>query len=335
MRRTSRNIVCLLRGVPASVAEGIQDFQAVSQQVNVAKARRQHGLYAAALRRNPAVAAVVELPAADDEPDSVFVEDVLVYAKQRLVTTRPARASRLREVASLLKQPSFHSMLKEYIINFVHSELATAAEKDQLAGVCLEGGDVLQIGNVTFLGQSTRTNAAGARYLDTMLGTVVVPVPVPASTLHLKSMVTWAGPQLGFVVVDSAEGRQVLQDMEAGLQRAVAASHSTSTEQPVPAIDFGRRICVPDALGSNVLQVGSTVYWHGGSSAGSRAIFQQLAQQLPPGLTLEPLDMSELAKIDGALTCCSVIMQLEAVTNRLEDHWKDFESWERKYVGPG
>lgn len=298
---------CLLRDVPASVAAGIQDFQAAPQQVDVSRARAQHASYAAALRRNPAVAEVLELPASDAEPDSVFVEDAAICAAGLLLPTRPARPSRASEVASLLAAPQLHDLLKRSGVALVAGPEAAQPEGQNTPQLTLEGGDVLQIGEkLMVVGLSTRSNAAAVAWLKQHLaprGMAVVGVPVPRSTLHLKSLLSWAGPEVGLVVTDSADGRELLNSIRETVAKEAAA---TLVEG---AADLTRAVFVPDALGSNVLRVGQTVYWHAGSTPATHAIFQALAAQLAGQVAFEPLDMSELARLDGALTCCSIIWQ--------------------------
>ena len=71
------------------------------------------------------------------------------------------------------------------------AELGYAIERIEEPGT-LDGGDVLKIGDVVYVGRSGRTNADGARRLRELLaplGATVVEVPV-RRVLHLKSAVT-------------------------------------------------------------------------------------------------------------------------------------------------
>ncbi|MEC4020943.1 dimethylargininase [Streptomyces sp. H27-D2] len=118
----------------------------------------------------------VEVPAADDCPDSVFVEDTLVVYRNVALVARPGAPSRLPETAA--------------------AEAAAAALGCSVNRVrepgALEGGDVLKIGDTLYVGRGGRTDAEGVRQLRATfepLGARVVAVPV-SKVLHLKSAVT-------------------------------------------------------------------------------------------------------------------------------------------------
>ncbi|HET9860240.1 MAG TPA: N(G),N(G)-dimethylarginine dimethylaminohydrolase [Nocardioidaceae bacterium] len=142
--------------------------------VDVALAERQWADYVAALEVNGW--ATVEVPAADDCPDSVFVEDTMVVFRDLAVVARPGAASRRAETAD--------------------AEKAVAAQGYRLAYIeepgTLDGGDVLKVGDTIYVGQGGRTNAAGLEQLRSHLeplGARVVGVSV-SKVLHLKSAVT-------------------------------------------------------------------------------------------------------------------------------------------------
>jgi dimethylargininase len=142
--------------------------------VDVALAERQWADYVAALEVNGW--ATVEVPAADDCPDSVFVEDTMVVFRDLAVVARPGAASRRAETAD--------------------AEKAVAAQGYRLAYIeepgTLDGGDVLKVGDTIYAGQGGRTNAAGLEQLRSHLeplGARVVGVSV-SKVLHLKSAVT-------------------------------------------------------------------------------------------------------------------------------------------------
>ena len=144
------------------------------------------------------------------------------------------------------------------------------------APATLDGGDVLQLGRQVFVGLSERTNAEGATQLSALLKPhdyTVSAIPVPAG-LHLKSSVTAAGPEL-LVLTAAMSARAEFS----GFQQVV----------------------VPDdeAYAANVLFVNGTVLMADGFPR-TRALLGRL------GVTTEVLNQSEVAKMDGALTCLSV-----------------------------
>lgn len=117
----------------------------------------------------------VEVPATDDCPDCVFVEDTVVVTRELAVVTRPGAPSRIAEtdgVARALEELGY--------------EIARICEPGTL-----DGGDVLRLGDVTYIGVGRRTNAEGARQLHALTGLRVAPVPVPAGALHLKTALTF------------------------------------------------------------------------------------------------------------------------------------------------
>ncbi len=87
---------------------------------------------------------VVTLPAADDLPDSVFVEDTAIILDEVAIITPMGIASRRPEPA--LIQPEIARFRPT-----VHIDLPAT----------IEGGDVMRLGKAIFVSLSTRTNAAG------------------------------------------------------------------------------------------------------------------------------------------------------------------------------
>ncbi len=144
--------------------------------IDAARAAAQHAAYEKALTE--AGLAVVRLPALDDAPDGVFVEDTALLLGGHAIVTRPGAASRAGETASTAEG------------------LARDFDVRRLAAGTLDGGDVLRIGRTLYVGRSGRTDRAGIGALADVagpLGYEVVPVTA-SGCLHLKSAVTFAGP---------------------------------------------------------------------------------------------------------------------------------------------
>jgi dimethylargininase len=141
--------------------------------VDVGLAGEQWAGYVDTLTRNGWAA--VQVPAADDCPDGVFVEDTVVMIGTVAVITRPGAESRRPETADTAKT------------------LAVAGfdVRPMQAGT-LDGGDVLKVGDRVYIGRTLRTSAAGIaefRRIAEPLGVTVIAVPV-TRVLHLKSAVT-------------------------------------------------------------------------------------------------------------------------------------------------
>ncbi len=119
---------------------------------------------------------IVEVPAADDCPDAVFIEDTMVAFNDLAVIARPGAPSRQPETAAVL--PTLVDL---------RYDTATIEPPGTL-----DGGDVLKVGTTVYVGMGGRTNSAGVAQLATHLeprGARVVTVPC-TKVLHLKSAVT-------------------------------------------------------------------------------------------------------------------------------------------------
>jgi dimethylargininase len=146
------------------------------------------------------------------------------------------------------------------------------------APATLDGGDVLRVGRRVWVGRSSRTNAKGARRLREILSPLGYDVRETAFTgcLHLKSAATAAADDL--VVVNPA---WVEPSLFAPLRHI--AVH--------PAEPFA----------ANVLRLGDSVL--------VPADAPRTADRLRgAGIRIAPVDMSELAKAEGGLTCCSILV---------------------------
>ena len=130
--------------------------------------------YVAALADNGFT--TVEVDAAPDLADSVFVEDAVVVFDGLAVIANPGHESRRGEIVAA-----------EASVTALGLDIARIE-----APGTLDGGDVLKVGSTVYVGRGGRTNAEGIRQLRAILGArgyTVVAVPV-SKVLHLKSAVT-------------------------------------------------------------------------------------------------------------------------------------------------
>ena len=140
----------------------------------------------------------------------------------------------------------------------------------------LEGGDVLMVGRHFFIGLSERTNEAGAEQLGRIVaahGYTCTVVPVGPG-LHLKSSVNIVGPNTLLLTADFAD------------HPAFGGYHHI-----VPEVD--------EAYASNSLLINGTLIMPGGFPR-TKASLETLDQPI-----IE-LDVSEVQKMDGGLTCMSL-----------------------------
>ena len=143
-------------------------------EIDVELATRQWHGYVDALKRNGWE--IIEVPAADDCADAVFIEDTVVMFGDLAVISRPGAPSRQLETAAV-----------DETVGGLGYEIARIESPGTL-----DGGDVLKVGSTVYVGLGGRTNAAGLAQLAAHLeprGATVVPVQV-TKVLHLKSAVT-------------------------------------------------------------------------------------------------------------------------------------------------
>jgi dimethylargininase len=163
----------LVRRPGPHFAEGlVSHIERTSVDVDLARRQWQH--YVDALERSGWTC--IEVPPADDCPDSVFVEDTMVVYRDLAVIARAGADVRRPEAAA--------------------AELTVAAQGYRTVRIkapgTLDGGDVLKIGSTVYAGLGGRTNQAGVDQLRLALeplGARVIGVPV-SKVLHLKSAVT-------------------------------------------------------------------------------------------------------------------------------------------------
>ncbi len=146
------------------------------------------------------------------------------------------------------------------------------------APATLDGGDVVRMGRTLYVGRSSRTNGAGIDQLRQLVAPYdyqVVPVEF-AGCLHLKSAATAIG------------GDMLL------FNPALVSATAFEGCDPI-AID------VREPYGANALRIGESLIY---SSQYPRT-GELLAGR---GLRICDVNLSELAKAEGAVTCCSLIV---------------------------
>lgn len=143
------------------------------------KALQQHDEYLEALTRCELKIEVLEEE--EEYPDSTFVEDPAIVTERVAVINRLGAPSRQGE------ERAIRESLKRYF---------EEVEEIESPGT-LEGGDILQIDELFFIGLSKRTNLEGALQLKTILERVDYQVQIikdlPPTVLHLKSGMAYLG----------------------------------------------------------------------------------------------------------------------------------------------
>jgi dimethylargininase len=229
--------------------------------IDIGLARAQHRAYERCLADAGCI--VRRLPAADDLPDAVFVEDTAVVLDEVALVTRPGAASRrpeTRDVAEVLRP---HRLL-------FHLE----------APAVLDGGDVLVLGKRLFVGLSRRSNEAAIqqmRYLLSDYGYSLAGVQV-RGCLHLKSAVTQVAEDALLVNPDWID---------------------TGAFESLSRISVDSR----EPSAANALRIGNLVIFPTAFPATRRRLEAR-------GIRVCSVDVSELAKAEGAVTCCSLIFEI-------------------------
>jgi dimethylargininase len=143
----------------------------------------------------------------------------------------------------------------------------------------LDGGDVQVVGKDVYAGSSTRTNLKGIEQLSSILGPVgyrVIAVPV-RSCLHLKAAAGLVAP--GTMLINpewvDREAFRGIRLLEVDPSEPRAAS----------ALLVGESVVYPDAFGK------------------TRRRLEQF------GISVTTVDLSELAKAESGVTCCSIVFE--------------------------
>ena len=249
--------IALVRRPGPRLPEGIVDH-IERVPVDYELAMEQWEQYVALLRRHGWE--TTEVARADDCPDSVFVEDTMVVYDKLALIARPGALTRRPEIVDAEK---------------TIERLGYPTGRVREPGT-LDGGDILRIDDLMYVGRSARTNAEGVAQLRQAfepLGATVVEVPV-RKVLHLKSAITALpnGRVIGYL--PAMDDASIFPDFRA----------------------------VPEPAGAHVVLLG-----------GKRLLLAASAPQtaeLFAGLGYEPIivDISEYEKLEGCVTCLSVLL---------------------------
>ena len=159
----------IVRAPSASVTDGLRAVDAGTPDAGQFAA--DHAAYVSALKATGAE--VIALPALEDFPDSVFVEDTALCLPDGAVVLRPGAPSRLGEAAAMA--PTLRT---------VYGRVETVTEG------FIEGGDILVTDREILVGLSARTDAAGVAALRAIVepwGHTIRELVTPPDVLHFKT----------------------------------------------------------------------------------------------------------------------------------------------------
>jgi dimethylargininase len=178
---------------------------------------------------------------------------------------------------AIATQPGARSRRGE--VESVAAALAVQRRVLRLSGAArLDGGDVLALGRTLFVGLSQRTNAEGVRQLRELAkpyGYDVETIAVEGA-LHLKTAVTRAGERLLLANPRWVDPRRF-------------------ANWEIVEIDPS------EPFAANVLRVG-------GATLGAAAFPRTNERLRARGVSLVEVDVSELAKAEGGVTCCALLV---------------------------
>jgi dimethylargininase len=264
--RTDQKQRALMRAVPESFSKALANYFG-SGPTDIALAKKQHAAYAQALL--DCGLEVTILPADENHPDCIFVEDQAIVVDGHVLLPLPGHPSRVAE------QPPIADFLSRQLNGFQVCGMFGEARMD--------GGDLLRLGNLFFVARSKRTNDAGIetlRNLLTHLGHELRIIDIPTEkALHLTSISSTPTDQ----VILTAEGFLTAEDFG---------------ELP----EGSQVIFVPEeeVYGCNTigLENGKVLV-----AEGYPTVLKTVQE-----LGLEPiiLDMSQIREADGSITCCTL-----------------------------
>lgn len=255
----------LVREIPSTFTQALSSYFG-NGSIDIDEARAQHQTYRQALIDSGIEVTVI--PTDDDYPDCIFVEDQAIVIDGHVLLPIPGHESRRGE------QPP--------VAEFLARSLKGHQVCRMVPPAMMDGGDIIRLGDVFYVGRSTRTNNAGIEELRQLLdhlGHELRVIDVPEKALHLTSISSTPTDEIilapqGYLSEDAfnplPEGCKVLW-------------------MPEEEVYGCNTIGLPDG---KVLV-----------AKGHPTISETLRNE---GLEVIELEMSMIKAADGSLTCCSV-----------------------------
>lgn len=249
----------IVRGIPRSFTDALTGHFG-DGPTDIGLARAQHAAYVQALRKHGVN--VIEIEPDEAYPDCVFVEDQAVTIGKKCFIPRVGHESRIGEQAAVI------------------SVLAEFQEIIHMDDGMMDGGDVMRIGDVFFIGRSERTDDDGIAEFRIFLegeGFELRIINIPEQVLHLTSMC-------------SAPRDDILLLTEGTVSPSVFGELPDTEMIMVPETEV---------RGANAIGFGDRMI----IAAGNPTVEAELEAR---GIELTILDISQISAADASLTCCSV-----------------------------
>src|SRR5436190_9885452 len=283
-------LLAITRAVPPSI-QRCELTHLQREPIDYARAVAEHEEYEEALRSLGC--RVERLPDAPERPDSVFVEDAAVVFDRIAVIARPGAASRRPEVDAVAAALAPHRPLA-FIV----------------APGTIDGGDVLVTPGKVFVGISGRTNEDGVRQMAAIIaphGYETIAVPV-TGCLHRKSAVTVCNlpPKGGSHVIEQGKsGSHIVSTEDSWLPPLGGRTALLINRAWVDAAFFDGfdliEVDPAEPAAANVLRIGDTVLCAEEHARTRRRLDAR-------GFVTRAVPAGQLAKAEGGLTCCSLIL---------------------------
>jgi len=263
-----------MRGISSSLAADALRME--DSEVDLAKAKLQHENY-----KNVVCDFGLKLfymEADDSLPDCVFVEDPVVVVGNHAVVSTLGHVNRRNEKTEMVKCLEKIPNLKIFDMHEIDCDAR------------LDGGDVLYTGHEMFVGISSRTNMAAIKVLKKCFdGLMIHAIPVE-SGLHLKSVLSLACVDTILCCVQNENTIKIVEDLKK--QATHKYKYIEMNGPPTKA---------------------NVVYFE--CSKGSVLLHQKMETESEKK-ALDSIhvdhkvqvDSSELSKVDGCLTCCTVLL---------------------------
>ena len=263
--RLDQKARALVRSVPDSYTEALARYFGTGP-TDVELARKQHEAYCELLRQEGVEVAVLD--ADHNHPDCMFVEDQAVVVDGHILLPTPGHPSRVAE------QPPIANFLMESLEGIQTCTMGGEARMD--------GGDIIRLGNLFFVGRSSRTNDLGIAALRSLLDFFDYElriIDIPGHALHLTSISSTPTDQLIMVPEDYLP-KDAFGELPDGCEVVWMPAEEA----------YG---CNTIGLPGNKVMI----------AEGYPVVEAELINR---GLEVIKIDMSEIRAADGSLTCCSI-----------------------------
>mmetsp|Transcript_38754 Transcript_38754/g.54023 ORF Transcript_38754/g.54023 Transcript_38754/m.54023 type:complete len:284 (-) Transcript_38754:46-897(-) len=249
-------------------------MDADAPKVDLEEANREHECYYQVLKKIGVE--VLKAEVSNEHADSVFVEDPVVAVGGKIIVlcnmSQLSRAPEVQKISPFFQKEGYST-------------------KEMPEGAHLDGGDVLQMGGGAdiFVGLSSRSNQKAVDFLqETFPERRIHGIPVTAG-LHLKSFLSE-----GF-------------DNEIIIGSSHAAQKAKQFMEPICKERGYTFFQVEDDYAANVVLINDSMIIRAQKEF-PKSIGVLLEHYTKEGREIYQCTNTELGKVDGALTCCSVLL---------------------------